>query len=864
MKTKLLLLFLVFVTFAKSQISIQESFEGGTTPTNWTNNGFGYFNNSGFATTGNYSTFASITIGSDRTLTTNSQISTGLAIDVSVQVRKNIGPAGFLGLYYLVGSGTTLNPIVIENFGTQYIAYHKLSGTIPAGTIPSGTSVKFVIRAAGTAGTGGEAYFDDFSAAEVSATVVPPTISAIATTSFQNSVNFNYSLNANNGATTSVIRYGISSGALVSQITGFSANGNTVKSDVITLSGLLPSKQYFFQIDATNSAGSTSSTIESFTTTAAPPTGQLITEYNFNNTYNNINGNTPFGSNTGTSFVTGRDGVTANGALNINNTGSIATITGLPYGNSARTVSLWVKTNNMNSSYNMIFSYGQGSSSNAIGASYNANNCEMFGYANNLSIPSTNTNNTWYHFVYTYDGTNAKIYKNGVLLTTQTKNWNTINSSNAFKLGRGVGNEFEFNGAIDDLKIYNYAVTDADVSNLYNYNSLLGSASIFSINSTSITTNSASINYSLNANNFSTTSIVKYGLTSGNLTNSATGFTATGNTITPGTVSLTGLLPNTQYFYTVEATNVAGTISSAENSFTTLANPMSTIAEYNFDNTYNNILGSRPFTANTGTSFTQDRNGNANSALNLVSIGTTATIPNLPYNSDSRTISVWVKNYTYNSFVASACPFSYGTNSNTYEFYMAQSGISMNPYSPYSNQHIVDLTALGLTNALNVWNHYAVSYNGTTSKIYKDGVLLSTLNIAITPTTNNSDIFKLGLLNSLNSGYFDGAIDDLKIYNYALSDAEVISLYTNNAVLATTENSVKNTEMSIYPNPAKDFVNIQSENKVKSVEIFTMEGRLVLTAKAAKINTSGLKSGVYLMKITDAKNNVTTKKLIIK
>jgi hypothetical protein len=166
MKTKLLLLFLVSASFAKAQISIQESFEGGATPTNWTNNGFGYFNNSGFATTGNYSTFASITIGSDRTLTTNSQISTGLAINVSVQARKNAGPAGALGLYYLLAGSSTLNPIQIEYFGTQFIAYHLISGTIPAGTIPSGTSVKFVIRALGSAGTSGEAYFDDFSAVQ--------------------------------------------------------------------------------------------------------------------------------------------------------------------------------------------------------------------------------------------------------------------------------------------------------------------------------------------------------------------------------------------------------------------------------------------------------------------------------------------------------------------------------------------------------------------------------------------------------------------------------------------------------------------------------------------------------------------------
>lgn len=587
-----------------------------------------------------------------------------------------------------------------------------------------------------------------------------------------------------------------------------------------------------------------------------------IAEYNFNNTYNNINGNTPFSSNGGTSFVLGRDGVTANGAININNTGTFATIPGLSYGATARTISVWAKFNSIQSGFNFIYHYGTNGSGN--GLFVNPTTITHFPMSPNHSVAATTVIDTWYHYVIVYDGVNSKIYRNGTLLNSTPKTLNTGTNSNIFRLGlTETGAQGNFHGQLDDLKIYGSALSDAQVSNLYNYNSLLVNASISSINSTSITTNSASINYSLNANNTTATSIVKYGLTSGNLTSSATGFTATGNTITPGTVSITGLLPNTQYFYTVEATNSNGTETSTESSFTTLANPMSTIAEYNFDNTYNNILGSRPFTANTGTSFTQDRAGNANSALNLVSIGTTATIPNLPYNSDSRTISVWVKNYTYNWFVASACPFSYGTNSNTYELYMAQSGMTVNPYSPYSNQHSVDLTALSITNALNTWNHYAVSYNGTTSKIYKDGVLLSTLNIAITPTTNNLDIFKLGLLNSFTSQYFDGAIDDLKIYNYALSDAEVTNLFNNNTLTSQNFNQ-NNLEVTLYPNPANDVLNIEMTNEVQLVEIYNIQGQKVVTSNQKQINVSDLSSGMYMVKVQDSENAIATKKVIIK
>jgi hypothetical protein len=460
MKTKLILLFLFIASFAKAQISIQESFEGGVTPTNWTNNGFAYFNNSGFATTGNYSTFASIAIGSDRTLSTNSQISTGLAINISVQARKNAGPAGALGLYYLLAGSSTLNPIQIEYFGTQFIAYHLISGTIPAGTIPSGTSVKFVIRALGSAGTSGQAFFDDFLAAEVSPATVP-TISAIATTPFQNSVNFNYALNANNGATTSIIRYGTSSGGLVSQITGFSATGNTVTSNVITLSGLLSNTQYFFRIDATNSAGTTTSTEQSFTTTSSTP--QVSTQYNFNNTYKNTLGSNAF--NVGT-FVSDRNSTPSSA---ISTAASSATISDnlLPKGASNRTVSLWYKTAT-NSGYPSIFAYGSNVTSQTFGLYLGPNGNPIFqGYANDATFPGTFSAGVWQHVVITYNGSLVKMYMNGSLIGSQSYTLNTTTIFNDFRFGNGTSTV-----TYDDLKIFNYVLTDADALSLYTNNTL--------------------------------------------------------------------------------------------------------------------------------------------------------------------------------------------------------------------------------------------------------------------------------------------------------------------------------------------------------------------------------------------------------
>src|SRR5690606_32749232 len=129
-------------------------------------------------------------------------------------------------------------PIQIEYFGNPYIPYHKISGIIPAGAIPAGTSVQFKIHVLGSAGSSSKIYFDDFAAVEQGDAAVPA-ISSISITSFQNSVNINYSLNANNATTNSLIYYGLSSGDLNNFNIGFEATGNAVTSDVSTITGLL-------------------------------------------------------------------------------------------------------------------------------------------------------------------------------------------------------------------------------------------------------------------------------------------------------------------------------------------------------------------------------------------------------------------------------------------------------------------------------------------------------------------------------------------------------------------------------------------------------------------------------------------------
>lgn len=90
---------------------------------------------------------------------------------------------------------------------------------------------------------------------------------------------------------------------------------------------------------------------------------------------------------------------------------------------------------------------------------------------------------------------------------------------------------------------------------------------------------------------------------------------------------------------------------------------------------------------------------------------------------------------------------------------------------------------------------------------------------------------------------------------------------TSSNLLSTNETSVQKSgeAIRIYPNPAKDLVIVEFQEKVKhfKVEVNDMAGNTVLNLEnQEKINTSGLTNGVYTFTVTTDKGN-TTKKIII-
>ncbi len=68
--------------------------------------------------------------------------------------------------------------------------------------------------------------------------------------------------------------------------------------------------------------------------------------------------------------------------------------------------------------------------------------------------------NSWSHILCAYDGANIKVYVNGVLRGTQPlTNAVTSTSATAINVGRDSGGSEYFSGAIDEARVYSYALT---------------------------------------------------------------------------------------------------------------------------------------------------------------------------------------------------------------------------------------------------------------------------------------------------------------------------------------------------------------------------------------------------------------------
>lgn len=105
---------------------------------------------------------------------------------------------------------------------------------------------------------------------------------------------------------------------------------------------------------------------------------------------------------------------------------------------------------------------------------------------------------------------------------------------------------------------------------------------------------------------------------------------------------------------------------------------------------------------------------------------------------------------------------------------------------------------------------------------------------------------------------------DNKIYVTGRNDSyQIPYVYKYDQALAVNDFETE-LKVLLSPNPVHDLLNIQLDSELKSLVIYNSQGQKVMHSDKQEVNVSNLAAGVYLVRIEDFDNKVSTKKIVIK
>jgi len=385
--------------------------------------------------------------------------------------------------------------------------------------------------------------------------------------------------------------------------------------------------------------------------------------------------------------------------------------------NADLTLSVWFKTNSTDSDY-IISRLGACANENNVYNIYKSAVDQKIYFitsdnANTVIGTRTVNDGVWHHVVGTISGTTMKIYVDGI------QDGNTVTISTSRDSYPSASTEIgavtvcnpsggQFNGSIDEVRIYNRALALSEVEGLYN-------------------SGSAKINSSTAGKG-------------GNLTTGLVGhWTFDG-----------------QYLNTTTATDTSG---SANNGTLTGANGKPV-----------------PVAGKLGQALSFD------GVDDYVSVGTGASLANLPLN--SFTMSSWVKPTGEPSVNGRIIDKAGAGGVSGWYVFMNPTTHIVEAYSDFSGGLIAfdayQITSSGLT--MNSWTHVVAVFDISTKKfkIYFNGALqsLSTDTAGVgTALDDSASSFAIGGRAIDGARNFSGSLDDVRIYNRALSAGEVTQLY---------------------------------------------------------------------------------------
>jgi len=523
--------------------------------------------------------------------------------------------------------------------------------------------------------------------------------------------------------------------------------------------------------------------------------------------------------------------------------------------------SFWLKSNaNANNSY--VFAFRNNSDLAQQGIYFNiSSNTYSLNVFNSSTSSSTATgsaninNNTWVHFVWTLNPNgNWRTYINNVLTDNLTgRLYPSLKSRNTNHLGVGAFTD----AYLDEFMIFNRVLTAGEVATLF------AGTPIYLATSNAMTTTS-DFKYGTMSLRFpgtthtGTVALNPLTFSNGNaITLSAWVKFASLDTVPRTIISLVNatdsirlVASSTNYLlyrgdvsFSVPVTPVTNTwthvVANITGSATVFANnSQALLISYQMEGNLTN-LGSNPTMNGTlvGTASynstvfkrgTQSLLSNTSSYISIPTMNLRAVT--------GLTIAFWfyrtaVGTQTFVRFGDAMQINTFGTET-SYNMYFGFDGYGVNIFYTYPS--------------INVWNHFAVTLtystnNTSTHKIYADGVLQTTGTGLPYPSTIYTNNF---------AGQFTGYMDDFRVYQAALTDADIANVY-NNTNLSTTPIATSNTNDLFNLNINKTNYSYQSIYYAQSLPLSTFtRGAIGMDASSSTLKMDGFIDDVRIYNST--------------
>ena len=411
--------------------------------------------------------------------------------------------------------------------------------------------------------------------------------------------------------------------------------------------------------------------------------------------------------------------------------------------------------------------------------------------------------NTWHHLVGTWDGTNAYFYIDGVCESTGSWATALVPNSDALYLGYCPGYSYSyFQGAIDEVNIYNRSLGASEVYSVYAATNEVAVVINNGGGAGGVTSSNAVLSGSLTClgtSNLSADVVVYWGTADGGTNAGSWSHSINMGILASGAFStnISGLDQDTTYYYRCYAGNAhAAAWASSTLSFSTIASGIDPflVAYYPFYGDAVDASGNGHNGTVSGASLTVDRFGNPNSAYYFDGTNDAITVPDHSQLDITGPITVeaWIKTSAPDDWVAVVNKGYYGERN----FDLDVGGV----YEPCWQYVTGDLSKWHIvaTNSTvdQVWHNLVGTWDGTNACFYIDGVCRGVAGWGV-PLVPNDHPVSIGYMPPYSCSWFCGSIDDVKIYNRALGSNEVYAAYGSAApIQVLVNNSVGATAVS--------------------------------------------------------------------